>query len=520
VSSSWTKRWSEFKSPLRVVVGFLQQSRQRKERWCQELKRRLEEAVQITAQQEAELGRQREIIQELKRQRRCWESGQGEPRGPLIRLPEDPPIGSHGYGARMVELAVTLAQTVGLRGAERAMQILFAWLGLDRAVPQATTIRTWLQRLGVAELGEALEAADDWIWIVDHSNQIGVEKVLVVLAVRAAQLPAPGQTLKHEDVRVLLMRPGTHWKREDMAAIYQELAERQGAPRAVLSDGAVELREGVAGLKDRRSDTIVLSDFKHKAANFLKALLGRDKRFGAFTAQVGRTRSAIQQTELAHLTPPAQKPKARFMNLEATLNWAAVSLWVLNHPHTQADAWGVTADRLEEKLGWLWSFAEDLTVWQECQQVVNQGLTFINEQGVFGGAAAQLDQQWSGLHHQASRRLADQLRGVVADAEKLLKKGERLPMSTEILESTFGLYKQLERQHAQGGFTSLLASLPALLQKPTAEKVKQAFAKVSVKHVKKWVSANLGQTLTSKRLTTYGQFKHALKSATKRAVLT
>ena len=67
MSSSWTKRWSEFKSPLRVVVGFLQQSRQRKERWCQELKRRLEEAVQITAQQEAELGRQREIIQELKR---------------------------------------------------------------------------------------------------------------------------------------------------------------------------------------------------------------------------------------------------------------------------------------------------------------------------------------------------------------------------------------------------------------------------------------------------------------------
>jgi hypothetical protein len=37
-------------------------------------------------------------------------------------------------------------------------------------------------------------------------------------------------------------------------------------------------------------------------------------------------------------------------------------------------------------------------------------------------------------------------------------------MSTEILESTFALYKQLERQHSKGGFTSLLAGFGALLK--------------------------------------------------------
>ena len=42
----------------------------------------------------------------------------------------------------------------------------------------------------------------------------------------------------------------------------------------------------------------------------------------------------------------------------------------------------------------------------------------------------------------------------VHDAEQQLRDGERLPMSTEILESTFGLYKQLERQHSKSGFTS------------------------------------------------------------------
>ena len=36
-----------------------------------------------------------------------------------------------------------------------------------------------------------------------------------------------------------------------------------------------------------------------------------------------------------------------------------------------------------------------------------------------------------------------------------------MPLSTEILESSFGLYKQLERQHSKGGFTTLLAAFLA-----------------------------------------------------------
>ncbi len=37
---------------------------------------------------------------------------------------------------------------------------------------------------------QVAEPADDWVWMADHSNQIGPEKALVVLGVRAARLPA------------------------------------------------------------------------------------------------------------------------------------------------------------------------------------------------------------------------------------------------------------------------------------------------------------------------------------------
>ena len=514
MESSWTKARTRFKSPLRVAVWFLLRSRENKANKCSELKRRLEECQRLVAELQAELERQREETRRWQHEAHRLESEWRSIQRPAPLLPADPPLGKHGFGARMICLAVNLARVVGLRGAHRALKVFFEWLNVEQRIPHPTTIRNWLLRVGVAAMREPWEHSEDCFWMADHSNQIGPEKALVVVAVPASKMPPPGETLKHEDLRVLTVRPGTSWTREDVAVVYTELANQHGNPRAVLSDGAVELREPVESLKNRRSDTIMLQDFKHKAANFLKALLSKNKRFAEFTTQIGRTRSAIQQTELAHLTPPSPKPKARFMNLQATLEWAAVCLWLLDHPEAKARRF-VTAERLEEKLGWLRSFASELAVWRECQQVISRGITFVNEQGLFRGAARRLRTTlFENLAHRVSRSLAKQLVQFVVAAERQVKPGERLPMSTEILESTFSLYKQLERQHSKGGFTSLLAGFGALLRKPTPESIKQAFSTTTLNDVKQWIKENLGDTLVTKRRLTYHDFQQALKRAT------
>jgi len=511
---SWTKTGLEFKSPLRVVVQFLWRSRESKAQKCRNLKQQLDEAQAMIARQGAEIQRQAEEIRQFERQTRRLENEKQTLAATRVSLPADPRLKGHKFGRRMIRLAVNLARVVGLRPTERVLKIVWEWLGVQQQLPAWTTIRTWLLRVGVATLREPIEAADDWIWMADHSNQIGPEKALVVLGVRAAQLPPPGETLKHKDVHLLTVRPGTTWKREDMGAAYAELAEQYGTPRAVLCDGAVELRDGAKCLQKQRPDTIVLQDFKHKAATFLKAAMGDHPRFAEFNTYLGKTRSAIQQTELAHLTPPSQKIKARFMNLAATLDWAAMVLWLLDRSEAKArDA--LAPQRLEEKLGWLRSFAAELAEWRECQQVVNAGVTFINEQGLFHGAGTQLRVAiGTNLKHATSQQLARRLVEFVTASEGQLKEGERLPMSTEILESTFGLYKQLERQHSKGGFTSLLAGFGALLKPATDESIRRAFSTVLVKDVRQWTRQNLGATLTSKRLATYREFRIATKVAT------
>jgi hypothetical protein len=424
-------------------------------------------------------------------------------------LPHDPPLAHHQFGPKMISVCVNLARAVGLRPTVACLKIVFEWLGVTETIPEWTTVRTWLMRAGVAALEEPVEAAEDWVWMADHSNQIGPEKALVVLGLRASKMPPPGTALTHRDVRVLTVVPGVSWKREDMARAYEKLADKIGAPLAVVVDGAVELREGAEILKNRRENLIILGDFKHHAANVLKRIVGDSPAFSRFTSQIGCTRSAIQQTELSHLTPPSLKPKARFMNLASTLKWGQMALWQVDHPHSKARR-EITDARIREKLGWLSEFREDIRRWSACQAVVSASVTFINEQGLSRGAADQLAAKLKSLTScDDSQAVADQLVDFARQSEAKLAEGQRLPISTEILESSFGLFKQLERQHSKGGFTSLLAAFGALLKPTTANSIRRDFERVSVQQMRTWVKLNLKTTLASKRQTAYSEIAKA-----------
>ena len=170
---------------------------------------------------------------------------------------------------------------------------------------------------------------------------------------------------------------------------------------------------------------------------------------------------------------------------------------------------------METKLGWLREFAPDVLAWRECQRVLSLSLTFLNQHGVFPGVAACLKSLLAESQSFAlSRKFARQLIEFIEEAQAPLRPGERLPISTEILESRFGLYKQLEGQHAQGGFTSLLPALCVLGSSITPAQVKAAFERVKTKDINTWVQQHLGATLTARRRSTYAESKSATKQLT------
>jgi hypothetical protein len=221
---------------------------------------------------------------------------------------------------------------VSLRGVPRVLTIMTQLLGWELPIPHWTTGRLWLLRLGHAMLTMALEKADDWAWLIDHSVQIGQEKCLVILGIRLAQLPKPGACLQHHDLHLVALVARKSWTRQEVDDQLEAACARTGIPRVIVDDHGVDIAGGLSLFQERHAATLEIYDVKHKAACLLKGLLEKNPRWQEFNQQMAQTRCAIQQTEMAFLAPTGHKPKARFMNLAPSLQWAENVLGVLANP--------------------------------------------------------------------------------------------------------------------------------------------------------------------------------------------
>ena len=110
------------------------------------------------SQRQQELQSNAAVLGELPEQHRQWEQDRRVLAESVPRHPEDPLLSTHGYGARMISQCVNVAQKVRLRAAQIVLRIVFEWLGLEQKIPDWTTIRGWMQRIGVAALEEHDEA--------------------------------------------------------------------------------------------------------------------------------------------------------------------------------------------------------------------------------------------------------------------------------------------------------------------------------------------------------------------------
>jgi hypothetical protein len=430
----------------------------------------------------------------------------------------DPYVFQHRFAASMVALCVNLSRIMPLRTVPKTLKMILPTLSIQTNVPDRETITRWCKRLGLDRLmrnqkSNQLKDCNDVIWIVDHSNQIGTQKVLVILGISASKLPTKGQTLSLDALEVLAIEPDRSWTRDDVRRVYKELADKIGRPRWVLCDGAVELRESVDVLCDEHHTTDVLRDFKHVAANRFESLIGKSERFGEFIAEMGKSRCLLQQTELAHLTPPGMKTKARFMNIEPIIAWATMVLGVLENP-TEEAAGVQDVKKLELRLGWVRGFAESIASWQRCCAVIDWSLAWINTQGLETDSATQMRSGLAKVQSndcELSKRMTTELLASVEQSCFSVKTGERSWLSSESLESVFGLYKRREGQQSRSGFTGLLLSIPTLLRSWSASEVREGLQRTSTTETNRWIENRIGSTIWSKRTRAYNRFNSKVR---------
>lgn len=410
-----------------------------------------------------------------------------------------PPRHRYPIGSIELFLGLVLTAAASLRCAGRAIEIMGSVLALPLPAPSWFAGRLWLQRLGYYKLTRPKVQADDWVWIVDHTVQIGKEKCLVILGIRLPDLPPAGCCVGHQDVEPIEL---VSVEQSNGEVVYQQLeatVEKTGEPREIISDHGTDLKAGIVKFCQHHPRTSAIYDIKHKTAAILKHELAQDADWSLFTRLAGQTKQHVQQTALAALAPPNQKSKARYMNVDVLVAWGQTMLvWLDKTPAEISPTFDM--EQVKLKLGWVTRFRSQLEQWGELFQLVNITESFVRQAGLYYGANFDLACR---LQHLASTERAEKVRRdlvtFVAQEEAKAHPDERLLGSSEVVESVLGKMKRIEQDQAKSGFTGLVLGISAMVSTTTKEVIQQALETVPTKQVGAWCQEKLGQSVQSKR---------------------
>ncbi len=511
------KKFKGYKSPIRKLTHFFEQSRDKWKEKCKsakELVKRLKNRVSFleksrdrwkrqAKEYEAEitlLKREQVVLEKeigtLKQEREeelCNQDG-------LEAYQIIPAHHSYSVGHVTLFMELVLSAATSLRATERIFELVTKSFGLSLSCPSWYTARLWLLRLGYYKLTRPKEQAKDWIWIVDHSIQIGAQKCFVILGVRLSELPIPERCLGHEDVEPIELFPVT---KSDGTIVYQQLEatiEKTGLPRAIIGDKGSDLHAGIQKFRSAHPSCDYIYDIKHKTAAILKQELADDPAWIEFRQLATKSKSQVQQTALAPLAPPKQQSKARYMNVDRLVEWGQKMLLFFDKQSSSASS-HFDPSVVEQKLGWVKAFQPQLAQWHQLLSDVVATEQFVRKNGVYNGAGQELKQLLPAIviDTQQTKKVRKQLLDFVTSQEHNAKDDERLLGSSEVIESVFGKLKRVEQQQAKSGFTGLLLSLPAMVSDTTPEVVQNALETVPTKTMLDWCKEKLGQSLQSLR---------------------
>jgi hypothetical protein len=354
-------------------------------------------------------------------------------------------------------------------------------------VPSFTAIRSWLLRVGIYALTRPLDRRTPWLWLVDHTIQIGIQKILVILGCPMDQVPFGQCALQLGDLQLVALVPMAKSNAATVEVELEKAVRRTGAPRLIVSDQGSDLRKGITDFQSWYPRTAYVPDVAHYGATLLEHAWDDQPRWQQFVKELQTTSCKLRQTTSAYLLAPRMRPKARFMNVHVLLRFARRVLKLLERDVSHAKA--------VEYYGWLKEYQDDVAVWEREHSLVGTAIELVRVQGLHAGTLPVLEEAWGEIGSgESTVRIAEQLREYVNN-HRPTNEEERFVASTEILESSFGKLKRIERDQNQDGMTGLVLVMGAMVGTSSEKDLQQSLEATPQKKVDNWVGRVLGHTM-------------------------
>ncbi len=361
---------------------------------------------------------------------------------------------------------------------------------LELSSPSFSTTKLWVKKIGYVKLVSVKEKADDWILIADESIGIGQEKVLVILGIRQSNIDFT-RPLKLQDMEPLLVKSSERWTGYDIGEELKIIKENLGNVIYAVTDGGSSLK---LGLKNASIHWVY--DITHAAAIFLDRIYRNDSDFKDFTHDAAQMRFKLCCSKNAHLIPPNQRSKSRFLNIDILSNWAIKALNAYDN--------GRLIDKEKIQLEWLKEAEDFITEMNLLISKIQEISIILKNEGLSKKTKKKclklLKKFKTGRLLKFKKQMIKYLN---ENTIYITKYNEKLLCCSDVIESTFGKYKNELSKNLMCGITDLVLIIPAFTADLTPEWVTEAIDSCTVKDIQKWNKENLCKSLLTKRKVAY-----------------
>lgn len=354
-----------------------------------------------------------------------------------------------------------------------------------------TTVSDWMKTVGLALLKESRNdiktSKMKYAFIIDESITIGSQKLLLVLAVPSEH---PGHALTHKDVKVVGMFVAESWKSSTIAEKLKSIiADIVYDPVYVLSDNGHDLVKATEIL-----NLIHHKDVSHTLGIFLKETYGGNAEFKQITEEMGQARLKYHLTKTAYLLPPNQRSICRFMNCFNWVEWGNRMIAKIDDSNGLQEEERLAFGFLKKHKAMFKELSCVMRCYKHVMKVVkNEGLSIKSYKNL---------RDYIVKEHIYPDNI--RLTGLMVKVWGYLKEevGKLKPnelahnISSDIIESTFGVFKERNSPNKLYGITPFVLFIPAHagvvgMHDCASIDFKCIFEKYHLKDTKEWKDENL-----------------------------
>lgn len=360
------------------------------------------------------------------------------------------------------------------------------YLDLELGQPCYVTILIWTKKVGFFSMLPPIEKSNDWVLIIDESIAIGHERLLVIYGIRTSHI-SYNRALTYNDLKPFFIKSSNTWTAEIIKKEIEILIQKWGDVKYIVADGGNGICKSI-----RLLGIVHVYDVTHKMAWLLKNMYSKDEAFIKYTKEMSQMRFKGVCSDISHIIPQKQRVDSRFMNLDILSDWGLKALNCLKT--------STMGSKIHESLSWVPEFKELINE----LDIINTTISEIKALLKIKGLSTKTINMVTKIFNRKTlnsrlQYFKENLLNYLKETLMKLPYEKQLLCTSDIIESSFGKYKNYMSQNSMAGITDLSLCLATFTNRLDATELKSGLERTKMSDLKKWSNDNIGETNFSKR---------------------